>query len=90
MMLEPYPNQPIPEFFHDWKRMWRELEIEQEQLNEPRIDHFLQTVRNVYRNGGAEFASFRLSEHPTLIWYGSRRKLSAIKPRGTGLSSTNY
>ena len=76
-MLEPNWEQERPSP-SDVLKMWGELQITYEPLTLPALDDVLGHLRATHANGGAEFAQFRVSEHPTLHWFGSRNRLDEI------------
>lgn len=75
-MLEPTWEQERPSPA-DVRKMWAELRITPEPLSHPALDEVLRHLRVTHSNGGAEFARFKVSEHPTLHWFGSRNSLPA-------------
>jgi hypothetical protein len=76
-MLEPNWRQERPSST-DVQKMWKELQITQEPFPHPAIDNVLRHLRATHTNGGAEFAQFKVSEHPTLHWFGARNRLDEI------------
>jgi hypothetical protein len=76
-MLEPNWEQERPSFA-DVQMMWRELQITHEPFSHSALDKLLHHLRAIHANGGAEFAQFKLSEHPTLHWFCSRNRLEEI------------
>jgi hypothetical protein len=76
-MIEPIWEQERPSA-SDIEQLWRELNITFETLQNPAIDELLSHLRITHINGGAEFACFRLFEHPVFHWFGSRNRLDEI------------
>lgn len=76
-MLEPDWEQARPTF-DEVQRMWTELKIYHDPLEDPAIDELLKHLRSTHSNGGAEFARFAVSAHPVLHWFGSRNRLEEI------------
>jgi hypothetical protein len=76
-MLEPDWEQARPTF-DEVKRMWAELNVSNDPLENPAIDELLKHLRSTHSNGGAEFARFAVSAHPVLHWFGSRNRLEEI------------
>ena len=76
-MLEPNWEQIRPTF-EDVKRMWAELEVSNDPINDPAIDELLKQLRSTHVNGGAEFGRFAVSPHSTLHWFASRNRLEDI------------
>jgi hypothetical protein len=76
-MLEPNWNQPGPTI-EDVKRMWTEIKISNDPLNDAAIEMLLKELRLTHDNGGAEFARFAFDPHPVLHWFGSRNRLDEI------------
>lgn len=74
LMLEPNWEQLRPSYA-DIQQMWSELQITQDPLSHRALAELLHHLRETHANGGAEFAQFKVSEHPTLHWFGSRNKL---------------
>lgn len=68
-------NRPSQE---DIEQMFRELQVIPTPLEHPAINQLLQKFREVYANGGAEFARFQLSNHPLLDWFGSHNSLNDL------------
>jgi len=73
-LLDPIWSQGKPTD-SDVESMWRELKISREDFRPPAVDEVLHILRNTHTNGGAEFAQFQLSDHPTFQWFGSRNRL---------------
>lgn len=76
-MLEPNWKQKRPTKA-EIKRMWDELEVIPEQIDSQTLEKLLYHLRETHVNGGAEFFAFRLKDHPTFHWFGSRNRLEEI------------
>ncbi|WP_013322178.1 hypothetical protein [Gloeothece verrucosa] len=68
-------NRPSQE---EIEQMFRELEVIPSPLDQPAIIQLLQKFREIYANGGAEFARFQLSNHPVFDWFSSHNRLKEI------------
>ncbi len=77
VMLEPNWEQDRPSF-SDVQKMWAELQLTHEPLTDAALENVLHHLRATHANGGAEFAQFKLSAHPTLHWFASRNRLDEI------------
>lgn len=74
-MLEPNWTQPRPGQA-DIELVWRELNTISLSVDDSAITELLSEFRKI---GKAEFATFKLSEHPVLHWFGSRHRLHEIE-----------
>jgi hypothetical protein len=72
-LIEPIWSQDKPTE-SDVEIMWRELEISQQPFRHPVVDELLQHLRDMHPNGGALFAQFHISDHPTFHWFASRNR----------------
>ncbi|ACK68676.1 conserved hypothetical protein [Gloeothece citriformis PCC 7424] len=59
-------------------QMFQELEVFYLPSEAPEINQLLESFKEIYLNGDAEFARFQLSNHPVLDWFGSRHRLNDI------------
>jgi hypothetical protein len=76
-LLEPIWSQEKPND-SQIEQMWNELEITPESFEHPALDHVLRHLRETHTNGGALFSLFRISDHSTFHWFGSRNRLSEM------------
>ena len=72
-LIEPIWEQGKPTD-SDVEVMWRELEIRHDVFQHPAVDEVLNHLREMRPNGGALFAQFHISQHPTFHWFASRNR----------------
>jgi hypothetical protein len=72
-LIEPIWSQDKPND-SDVEIMWRELEISHQPFQHPAVDEVLMHLRDARPNGGALFAQFHISDHPTFHWFASRNR----------------
>lgn len=74
--------------FEDALRIWDSEVFSFVGCPEREPQEFLDQVREVYANGGARFARFKIATDPRLDWYASRNRLEEISFADHLLNST--